>query len=106
MRRFVVDIDGTIIYSRLETIGVEDLSYTVIGFNKKLILALNKLYDKGDIIVLYTGRHWNHLQTTIEQLTKVGIKYHSLVLGKPVGDFYIDDKSILPDDFTEWANEL
>ena len=104
MKSFVVDIDGTIIYSHLETVGVVDLGYEILGFNHKLIKKLNRLYDEGNTIVLHTGRHWNHLQLTISQLTKAGIKYHSLVLGKPVGDYYIDDKGILPEKFLELVN--
>jgi hypothetical protein len=31
---------------------------------------------------------------TSEQLRKWGCKYHELILGKPAGDIYIDDKGI------------
>lgn len=101
MKSFVVDIDDTIIYSLLE-----NGTYKILGFNYKIIKKLNGLYDKGHNIILQTGRHWNHLRLTIQQLTKAGIKYHSLVLGKPVGDFYIDDKGITPEKFLEWTDEL
>jgi len=98
---FVVDIDNTILYSCLN-----DGEYKVTGQNEKLIKRLNALYENNTII-MFTGRHWNHLQLTLSQLTEAGIKYHSLVLGKPVGDYYIDDKGILPEKFLELVfNEL
>ena len=37
--------------------------------------------------------------TTKNQLDTWGVKYHSLFLGKPSGDFYIDDKGIKDEDF-------
>ena len=36
---------------------------------------------------------------TMEQLDRWGVKYHSLFLGKPSGDVYIDDKGIKDEDF-------
>jgi hypothetical protein len=53
------------------------------------------------------GRHNNNVDLakqefydlTENQLKSWGCKYHSLVLGKPSGDYYIDDKGINSDDF-------
>ena len=36
---------------------------------------------------------------TKEQLDGWGVRYHQLFLGKPAGDFYIDDKGIKDEDF-------
>jgi hypothetical protein len=36
---------------------------------------------------------------TENQLKSWGCKYHKLILGKPSGDYYIDDKGINSDDF-------
>ena len=33
-------------------------------------------------------------ELTINQLKLWGVKYNSLYLGKPSGDFYIDDKAV------------
>ena len=92
--RIVCDIDGTLIYSVLR-----NGSYFVTDHNYSLVASLNNSYDSGDEIILHTGRHWNHLKLTIDQLEEIGIKYHSLVMGKPVGDVYIDDKAVRPDEF-------
>ena len=38
-------------------------------------------------------------KVTLEQLKKWNVKYHELHLGKPAGDFYIDDKALKDTDF-------
>jgi hydroxymethylpyrimidine pyrophosphatase-like HAD family hydrolase len=92
--RIVCDIDGTLLYTRIDN-GI----YTVYDKAFALIESINRHYDNGDEIILHTGRHWNHLQLTIEQLKTAGVKYTTLVMGKPVGDYYIDDRSVRPYEF-------
>ena len=41
---------------------------------------------------------------TKKQLEDWGVEYHQLFLGKPSGDYYIDDKGIRDEDFFD--NEL
>jgi intein-encoded DNA endonuclease-like protein len=36
---------------------------------------------------------------TKDQLEKWGVKYHKLIMGKPSGDIYIDDKGVYANDF-------
>ena len=92
---YCFDIDDTILYSGIDDAG----EYKLVGENTELINKINELFDSGNIIIIHTGRHWNHLQITIDQLKKVGLKYHTVKLGKPVADLYIDDKAITPEDF-------
>ena len=40
-------------------------------------------------------------EMTTDWLNKYGIKYHQLVLGKPIGDVWIDDRAI---NFNGWKN--
>lgn len=73
---------------------------------KSKIYFLNKLYDNGHKIILYTarfmGRNKNNpkklkaknYEFTYKQLKKWGLRFHELHLGKPSADLYIDDKSI------------
>ncbi len=75
------------------------------------IKIVNRLYDNGNIITIFTARGMgstdnNQLKAiqkyyslTQRQLSLWGIKYHNLFLGKPLGDFYIDDKGINHNDF-------
>ncbi len=105
---YIVDIDGTICSNHCETKGSD---YSDSLPNKERIEKLNKLYDEGHNIIYMTargmGRHMNNPQAAIEdfyaftksQLDNWGCKYHSLFLGKPAGDVYIDDKGVNDVDF-------
>jgi hypothetical protein len=62
------------------------------------IKRLNRLYDAGNTIVLFTARgtvtgiNWSDI--TQKQMLTWGVKYHRLHFGKPAADYYIDDKMI------------
>lgn len=94
--KYCVDIDGTLLYSKFD--GRE---YNIVDKNEKLISILNRLYNEGHMVVLHTGRHWDRLDITIEHLREAGVLYTTLVMGKPAADFYIDDRGISPDVFTQ-----
>jgi capsule biosynthesis phosphatase len=101
---YVIDIDGTICNN---TNG----DYKQATPYKNRIKKINKLYDQGHIIIFLTargmGRYNNDrrkaevsfLRLTREQLDNWGVKYHEIFLGKPSGDFYIDDKGMKDEDF-------
>ncbi len=88
--QFVFDIDGVIAAYR------EDLSYDKALPNEKMISVINRLYDWGNRIVLYTARGYvtkiDWRETTEKQMEDWGLKYHELLFTKPNGDFYVDDK--------------
>lgn len=67
------------------------------------INSVNQLYEQGHTIILFTGRGSSsgrdYTKFTEEQMKIFGVKYHSLVCGKPDADFFIDDKAMSP---TEW----
>lgn len=54
--------------------------------NIKEINKLNNLY-KNNIIIIYTGRGYNQYDLTVKQLKKYKIKYHELIMGRPLGIF-------------------
>ena len=56
--------------------------------------ALRRLREAGWVIVLYTARHFNHWQVTVDWLTQQGFVYDQIVFGKPPARFYIDDRSM------------
>ena len=89
-RQFVFDIDGVIALKR------EDLSYDKAEPNEKMIRIINRLYDWGNRIVLYTARGYvtkiDWREVTEEQMRRWGLKYHELHFTKPNADFYVDDK--------------
>ena len=74
--------------------------------NQEMIALLNRLYDRGDTIVLHTSRFMGRTKGdraeverigrafTEQQLAGWGVRYHELVMGKPWYDFLIDDRSV------------
>ena len=64
----------------------------------KRIDYINKYYDQGHNITIYTARgsktKIDHYELTKSQLELWGVKFHNLVVGeKPVYDLFIDDKA-------------
>ncbi len=98
-KTYVIDIDGTISNCPM---GQYELSEPMMD----RIAYINELYDRGHIIKYFTargmGRHKDMVNKVYEdfyeltenQLNEWGCKYHELILGKPSGDVYIDDKGI------------
>jgi hypothetical protein len=102
--KYVFDLDNTLCmtsgnnYEKAEPI-VERIHY------------VNRLFHEGNTIVVYTARgmgsrHDNQIKAinkyysfTEQQLQSWGLKYHTLILGKPSADFYIDDKGVESEDF-------
>ena len=102
---YVVDIDGTIC-----TLAVNN-DYKSSKPFKDRIKRINDLYDEGNTIIYFTargmGRHKNNPRKAIQEFYSVteqrlkewGAKYHDLILGKPAGDVYIDDKAAEANEF-------
>jgi len=91
-KTFVFDIDGVV--AKLQ----KDLDYALSEPNEHMVKIINKLYDYGNKIVLFTargyvtGKDWS--QVTKEQMQRWGVKYHELKFGKPNADYYVDDRMI------------
>jgi hypothetical protein len=70
------------------------------------IKKINKLFEEGHQIIFWTARgtlsgiDW--IQLTERQLLSWGVQYHELRFGKPVYDYFIDDKNI---NSIDWLNE-
>jgi len=107
----IVDCDGVIADK------TQGGNYSKAGPLTHGIAQVNKLYDLGYTIVLYTARygdreHGNiHLQYErgyeewTNWLKKHGVKYHHTFMGKPAGAMYIDDKAarVKGDDNDGWS---
>jgi hypothetical protein len=103
LKTYVIDIDGTICHN--EKGNYED---SIPIFNR--IEKINSLYDQGHIIKYFTARGMGRYNSRINaqkhfydltyvQLKSWGCKFNELILGKPSGDIYIDDKGMNADDF-------
>ena len=87
-----VDIDGTL---TKETEGHDYLSRTP---NVKMIKKVNEWYKEGHTIVLFSSRWESDKADTKKWMKQYDVKYHTLILGKPVFDLYVDDISIRPEE--------
>lgn len=67
----------------------------------KAIESVNKLFDEGHTIIIYSARTWMEYEMTVDWLSKYGFKYHQLILGKPIGDVWIDDRALT---YNGWDN--
>ena len=91
-KTYCFDIDGVIASL---TPGNDYTKATPLLENIKKI---NRLYDNGNKIILFTARgtmtkiDWTDI--TVEQMSYWGVKYHVLQFGKPAADFYIDDRNM------------
>ena len=105
MMIYVFDIDGTICTK------VNDGDYSGALPLKDRIDIVNRLYDEGNTIIFQTARgmgrsgnsqafSWDFFgESTKKQLKEWGVKFHSLFMGKPAADIYVDDKAIRDIDF-------
>lgn len=91
-KRFVFDIDGVIAGFR------GGLDYDAAPPNQKMITIINKLYDLGNEIILFTARGYvtgiDWRKVTERQMKDWGLRYHELHFGKPNADYYVDDKML------------
>lgn len=94
--KYFIDIDDTICRPDKTSILSIDKYKNAIPIQER-INRVNTLYDNGHTITYWTARgnlSGVDLEVfTLEQLTKWGCKFHSLLMGKPSYDIYIDDKS-------------
>jgi len=107
MTTYVFDIDGTICTK------ITNGDYSTAAPLNDRISVVNRLYDEGNIIIFQTARGmgrsgnsqafaWEFLgKDTEKQLKKWGVKFHSLFMGKPAGDVYVDDKGMSDHKFFE-----
>jgi len=91
-RTYCFDIDG-VIASLTPGNDYSKAAPLLVNINK-----INRLYDNGNKIILFTARgtmtkiDWR--ETTTNQMKDWGVKYHDLQFGKPAADFYIDDRNL------------
>ena len=102
---FCFDLDGVICKN------VKYKNSNLINYNKSkpihsAIRAINKLYDNGHTIVIYTARgmtrYKGNVSTIKKKLNRITtnslkfwkLKYHKLIFGKIFYDYIIDDKSV------------
>jgi uncharacterized HAD superfamily protein len=86
---YAVDIDGVLCKERRKGW----LSYSTAKPIWKNISKVNRLFDEGHIILIYTARLECDREVTEQWLRENKVKYTALILGKLRADYYIDDKN-------------
>jgi CMP-N,N'-diacetyllegionaminic acid synthase len=101
LKTFVVDIDGVV--AQLSP----NNDYNLSEPNRPVIDAVNRLYEEGHQIVLFTARgsmtgiDWTAV--TSGQMQRWGVKHHELRLGKPAANFYVDDRNLSVHEFVQMS---
>lgn len=91
--RLIIDLDGTICTEE------KTFSRSLAKPKKDAVESIQNLKDQGHTIIIYTARSWNEYEMTKEWLKKNDISFDQLFMGKPIGDYWIDDRAIR---FTTW----
>ena len=92
VKTFCIDIDGVIASI------VPDNDYRKAAPLERTIASINRLFDAGHRIVLFTARgsktgiDWRDL--TRRQMRDWGVRHHELNFGKPAADYYVDDRNL------------
>ena len=96
---YVFDIDGTICSN---VNGDYEKSTPFLD----RIKIINNLYKEGHKIIFHTARGMGRgsdpnlfKDLTLNQLKEWGVNYNKLIMGKPSGDIYIDDKGVNDEKF-------
>lgn len=95
--QIIIDLDGTIC--------TEEKTYSraLARPNKNARQSITSLYRQGHTIIIYSARTWMEYEMTSAWLKKNKIPYHQLVMGKPIGDVWIDDRAIR---YNNWDDVL
>ena len=98
-RVFCFDIDNVICTTK-------GRNYSKAIPKKKIIKVINKLYENGHYIKIYTARYMGRnkdnikkaysfgYKKTLSQLKKWDLKFHRLIMGKPSFDLCVDDRAL------------
>ncbi len=86
--QIIIDLDGTICRE------MRQFSRCLAEPWLDAVETVNKLYEAGHTIIIYSARTWAEYEMTTDWLKRYGVKYHQLFMGKPVGDVWIDDRAI------------
>lgn len=88
-KTYVIDFDGTI---RLKDKD-EDIP------NIPLIDKINELFNAGNTILINSSAAWQRYAIITKWLEDHEVQHHDLILGRPWGDYYVDDKMMSIKDF-------
>ena len=91
--RLIIDLDGTICSEE------KTYSRSLAKLKPDALATIKALKKKNFTIIIYSARSWSEYEMTYDWLKKNKIPFDQLVLGKPIGDYWIDDRAIK---FNNW----
>jgi len=95
--KLIIDLDGTICSEE------KQFSRALASVNAGAREALQRLKGLGHTIIIYSARTWAEYEVTEAWLRSNGIPYDQLILGKPQGDYWIDDRALT---YGDWDSIL
>lgn len=93
--QIIIDLDGTICTEERQ------FSRSLAKPLPDAIESIKKLYNEGHTIIIYSARTWMEFEMTTDWLKRHEVPYHQLIMGKPIGDVWIDDRALR---FDTWKN--
>ena len=87
-KTYVIDFDGTICLNDRTP-------------NIPLISKVNALFEAGHTILINSSSSWQKYGMITTWLEKHQVQHHDLILGRPWGHYYIDDKMLSLKEFIE-----
>ena len=93
--RLIIDLDGTICSEE------KTYSRALAKLKPNALSTIKALKKKNYTIIIYSARSWSEYEMTYDWLKKNKIPFDQLVLGKPIGDYWIDDRAIK---FKNWED--
>ena len=95
---FLIDVDGTLCENIRNEEGTGRMARARPFMDS--IEAVNRLYDEGNRICIFTSRTSKHKKVTEDWLKVHGVKYHQIIFNKPrkigkyTGYHWIDDAHV------------
>lgn len=111
-KTYVFDLDGTICEEKLK--GTHFSEFEKVKPILPIVEKMKKIHKNGDKIIIQTARHMGSTngniglvnarvaELTFRWLNKYEVPYDEVYFGKPLGDFYVDDKAMLPEEFLKY----
>lgn len=98
--KVIIDLDGTICSEE------KQFSRALAKIKDGAKESLEKLRDKGYKIIIYSARTWAEYEMTENWLKENNVPYDQIILGKPQGDYWIDDRAIRFRSWDQVINEI
>ena len=98
--RLIIDLDGTICSEE------KQFSRALARPLEGAVNSLQILKSRGHTIIIYSARTWAEYEVTFEWLKEHGIPFDQLILGKPQGDYWIDDRALGFESWTKIMEKL